>query len=281
MKTAEKLFSDRFKNEKINKTIIQILKNDRSKGILNFDGEPTKDNIEDIFKQIFEYTGSDKYQIDQIINWYTNDKFGKTSSLENYGRFKDAIKNYKILNDNDKSIKKLHEMDSLNTLEKFIDDNREIIEAILIKREEVEKRKAEMKLLKERGEVNVQIMLDTANLTIYKPTNTDGSKYYGRNTKWCTAGNKDNMFNYYNEDGPIYIIQSKKNDTDKFQLQINSKQLMNSNNESVEIKFVLEHFNDSLLYDWFAGLLYDKYYYDKFYYDSVNNTLRISSMIKY
>lgn len=47
---------------------------------------------------------------------------------------------------------------------------------------------------------------DTGALKIMIPKTEEAAKYYGRGTRWCTAADKDNRFDYYNEQGPLYDI---------------------------------------------------------------------------
>ena len=61
------------------------------------------------------------------------------------------------------------------------------------------------------------IDLQTSKVIVYIPTTVAGSKYYGRNTQWCTASENDNMFNHYSNLSPLYIIQSVSTPIDKYQ----------------------------------------------------------------
>jgi hypothetical protein len=46
------------------------------------------------------------------------------------------------------------------------------------------------------------------------------AKYYGSNTKWCTSGDDDNLFDMYNSQGPLYVLISRANEKNKFQIVI-------------------------------------------------------------
>lgn len=108
---------------RFNDDIKIILINDRSRGFINFDAYPSKENTEDlksIFEQIYTKVDEDKKHIDWIIKSYINNTFGSPSSLENYGRFKDAILKYNILNVNIKGIKSITNINGLLELEDFI-----------------------------------------------------------------------------------------------------------------------------------------------------------------
>ena len=52
------------------------------------------------------------------------------------------------------------------------------------------------------------------------------------------------MFCYYNKIGPLYIIQSKTKLVDKYQIQAESAQMMNSADEPVSIEFIIKNFNN-------------------------------------
>ena len=56
---------------------------------------------------------------------------------------------------------------------------------------------------------------------------------YGAGTKWCTAGKKDNMFNHYNEDGPMFVIQHGGR---KYQFHNASNQFMDEKDNPVKFK---------------------------------------------
>ena len=43
-------------------------------------------------------------------------------------------------------------------------------------------------------------------LAVVKLLDETAAKFWGRNTQWCTAAKKNNMFNSYIEQGPLYVI---------------------------------------------------------------------------
>ena len=43
-------------------------------------------------------------------------------------------------------------------------------------------------------------------LVVVKLLDETAAKFWGRNTQWCTAAKKNNMFNSYIEQGPLYVI---------------------------------------------------------------------------
>lgn len=71
---------------------------------------------------------------------------------------------------------------------------------------------------------------EDSDWTVIVPKTEEAAKLYGKGTKWCTAAEKNNMFGYYNEDGPLYILISKK-DGSKFQIHFPTEQYMDAQDE--------------------------------------------------
>ena len=242
---------------------ITILMGDRNKGILNFPGRPiytkvdSKDNIEEftpIFEQIRQRlkeqkngAPTDNSNIDWIIKSYLTNTFGNPSSLGNYDHYQDVIRKYKILYDNREPgiyIKTLLEINGLIELEQYMDICEDLLREIETKKGLQEAEKEYQRQLKRDGENQVKIECETPKLIIYIPQNEAGSKYYGRNTKWCTTSRENCKFDYYNKRGKLYIIQSKLNPIDKYQMHIETNQLMNSKDDPITFSFLKAHFDD-------------------------------------
>jgi len=54
-----------------------------------------------------------------------------------------------------------------------------------------------------------ELVYNSAQVKVVIPKTEEASCYFGVNTRWCTAGQKNNRFEYYNKDGPLYIILIK------------------------------------------------------------------------
>ena len=223
-KTAKELFVKAY--SRIPDKVLPILIDDKAKGFLTFIN--IEDELDSIFNQIYEKTGKDKKNIDWITKSYVNNTFGIPSSLENLGRYKDSIKKYNVLHDNKVDIKPIYEIAGLVELESLIESKED-------KLKEIEEKKAKQKSkedlqikIKEEGEDDKEVILETEKVFIYRPTTEKGAKYYGRNTKWCTTSTENNRFDYHNDQGPLYIIQSKSDAKDKYQLHIEKNQFMNN-----------------------------------------------------
>jgi len=138
----------------------------------------------------------------------------------------------------------INNINSLTELEDLVNINENNLNLIDLKHGKKEQIKEEHKKIKEIGEDDVSIELETDNLFVYIPTSEAGSKYYGSGTRWCTASNTRNMYKSYSKKGPLYIIQSKKNKEDKYQLHFVTEQFMNNKDKPINIFFLLKHFND-------------------------------------
>lgn len=64
------------------------------------------------------------------------------------------------------------------------------------------------------------------------PKTEEAAKYYGKGTRWCTAATHNNMFQYYNQDGPLYININKKTN-EKYQFHFESDQFMDSSDAPI------------------------------------------------
>jgi hypothetical protein len=63
------------------------------------------------------------------------------------------------------------------------------------------------------------------------PITVKASKILGKGTKWCTAAEKNNMFEQYNEQGPLYVWRDKSGD--KYQFHFETKQFMDSRDNTI------------------------------------------------
>ena len=219
--------------------------------------EPIMTNSIKIFDIIKD--GIDKKIIRSFIVIYLNQKMGTPSGIENKGRFIGAYENVNILRQSKKKdIKIPPKFDSLSDLEDFIKDNKKKLDEIKKIKEEKIKKNKEQRKIKLDGEKDVKIVLETDNVIIHNPTSAAGSRYYGGNTRWCTAAKCENMFDYYNNQGPLYIIKSKTTKK-KFQLHYETDSLMDEEDKPINIETVIEILNnDTKFIDWLNDLILNK-----------------------
>ena len=76
----------------------------------------------------------------------------------------------------------------------------------------------------------VKVIINQGDFKVFELLNEEAAKFYGKGTKWCTAGDNDNQFNYYNKQGKIYMIMAGDR---KFQYHYESDQFMDEKDESL------------------------------------------------
>ena len=262
-KTARNSFFNKvFKNKDM---IYGLLKSDTylivkltSKSIelpseIETDVEALKTNpvLNEIFDIIVD--GVDDKIIDEYVKIYLNGKLGGPNSIENIGRYKDAHVELEKLKNNIQALKIEipATFDSLTDLEDFITKNKSNLDLINQKIKSTQSIVNTHKQIKTEGEQDVEIILDTPKVIIYHPTTEAGAKYYGRETKWCTAATNNNMFSYYNNEGTLYIIIPKSDQKNKFQIHFEHTQLMDATDKPVTPEYVIELLNDEQFINWF------------------------------
>ena len=85
-----------------------------------------------------------------------------------------------------------------------------------------------------------------ANVRIIQPEDTNAACYYGQGTRWCTASDNNNMFDRYNQDGPMYILMptTPKYDGEKYQIHPDSGQYMDEKDQEVEPQDLKKRFGE-------------------------------------
>jgi hypothetical protein len=225
-------------------------------------------NIMDIpvFNQIFDIinSGVNSDYIDLLCKIYLTGQLGQPNSIENKGRLIDNAILFNKLKPQDRKVngvvKTLNTFNSLEELETFISSKQQVFKEMEESKKKKEAKSIIQRQLKEDGENDVIIKLDTQNVIIYQPTSEAGAKFYGRNTRWCTAATNNNMFNYYNDLGPIYIIVLKnKFDSNgnrvKYQVQIQTSQFMNTKDYEVEIMDIIKEADDQVFKNYLINML--------------------------
>ena len=197
----------------------------------------------------------DEKIMDDYLKIYLTGNLGNPNSIKNTGHYKDAYEKVKKLRNNRFQVPAT--FNSLLELQNYIESNAYNLDLIDAKKAENKIKESKFTKQKEEGENDVKIILYTPKVKIYQPTSEAGSKYYGRNTKWCTASNCNNMFIHYNiNTKPLYIIIPQSDQKNKFQLQIESDQLMNALDEPVTIQYISELLNDKEFDYWINEQLY-------------------------
>jgi hypothetical protein len=66
------------------------------------------------------------------------------------------------------------------------------------------------------------------------PETEEASCELGRGTKWCTAAEKNNMFDQYSDKGPLYVWRDKNGE--KYQFHFETAQFMDAKDHTIDDK---------------------------------------------
>jgi hypothetical protein len=90
------------------------------------------------------------------------------------------------------------------------------------------------------------VIFETSTIKIYHPENMEEAIYYGQGSKWCTAAKNNNMFDFYNKKGPLYVIIPKNPEYkgQKYQIHLSSKQYMNELDEEISLLELVNKYPD-------------------------------------
>lgn len=105
-------------------------------------------------------------------------------------------------------------------------------------------RKEEKKGDKERAYEDSHILYDKDGLKIISPRTVFASKWFGKGTRWCTAADEDNMFEEYNDKGPLIIIITP--DGRKFQAHRDFIDSENDNDEYDDTAVFMDENDDEI-----------------------------------
>ena len=73
------------------------------------------------------------------------------------------------------------------------------------------------------------------------PRSEFAAKWWGKGTRWCTAGDKANMYNHYAKQGDLFVIVLK--DGSKYQTHMETRQFVDSSDDSVDVQDFIEQYN--------------------------------------
>ncbi len=161
-----------------------------------------------------------KYVNWMIVNYLKNN----IKRLEDIpSRIGPALKIYMGLSNKNKLKPEHKDINKITDIEDVVDEYKEI--------DTTSKSEIKDKYLKS-GEA--ELVYDDSEWKIIVPKTEEASCHYGINTRWCTAAKENNMFDDYNEDGPLYIILQKSTNT-RWQFQFESEQYMDEKDRRINI----------------------------------------------
>lgn len=180
---------------------------------------------QDIFNQIISadptYNSNKPDKMGKYGKWllqlYINRRLKIEDLYKATNYLKCFIDYYNVIQDKDiNKIKSLQEL--YDVVRPYLDGN-----AATSKSDEVRK-------IKEGAE---KVYEDERWLVIV-PHTKEASCYYGKGTQWCTAADRsNNMFDQYNDDGPLYINIDKLNNR-KYQFHFETNSFMDENDNEID-----------------------------------------------
>ena len=94
----------------------------------------------------------------------------------------------------------------------------------------------------EKGKDEIEKYYEDNKWLIVIPKTEAAARYWGKHTHWCTAvDSKNNLFNYYNRMGPLYILILKKDPSEKYQFHFESSQFMDVYDHPMDIPTFLKN----------------------------------------
>ena len=161
-------------------------------------------------------------------------KEGRSRYIEDLHRFVEALQIFDrrkgrlpVDKRNITNIKTIHELEAL-------------VEPLKDQQTRGEKRKEV-----EAGEAEVDVVLDTADWLVVRTKTLASSIFYGKGTRWCTAGSQANhYFHSYSKQGPLFVVMDRKNGR-KWQFHVPTNQYMDeqqTGHKSIDIAaFTRQH----------------------------------------
>lgn len=203
-------------------------------GKLNTDHDPygvhkTTNDIVDHFSTQADPT-KNKVHTQWILKQYQRGKIRQ----EDHPRIKQTLSDFEQ-HKNKLTNKDINSYKSLGDIEDAV--------APHIDSEEPISKRQETKRVKDEGS---EIVHSEPDFTVRKLKSKEAACHYGAGTKWCTAAKNEgnNMFDYYNKDGPLYVIHHKDETgaERKYQYHPASDQFMDEKDDEVSMdKFIEDH----------------------------------------
>lgn len=197
--------------EKQKSAILDAYKNDRG----------TKPDVSTALEIVNYLSRAGKSYIQWIVNQYIKGQF----KLEDISRLGDDLKEFDRVRPRlyDKDINQFKTLKELySVIDKF-------------KYTEVKSTKQIKKDAKSEG---ADKLIDNAEILMYKVKTKEAAMLLGKGTRWCTAATKDNLFDDYNKDGPLFVVIDKET-KEKFQLHLESKSCMDSEDYPCRLNHIL------------------------------------------
>lgn len=86
---------------------------------------------------------------------------------------------------------------------------------------------------------DAKIFYQDDKIKVIVPNTEEASCYFGQGTKWCTAADKNNLFNSYNKSGKLYIVFAGGK---KYQFHFKNEQFMDDADREIDIVDMIKKF---------------------------------------
>lgn len=111
---------------------------------------------------------------------------------------------------------------------------------------------------KQNKNEGVEYIINTPSFKALNILTEEAACLYGKGTQWCTAGDNNNQYDNYKQEGNLYVIIAGNR---KFQLQMETDQFMNEQDEDIsDNKADIEFLSNFPEYTKFLNWLIQKYY---------------------
>lgn len=109
----------------------------------------------------------------------------------------------------------------------------------------------------EKATKESEILYNGSDITVVSPLTEFASNFWGQPTGWCTAWGdhlkvglskqgryptRSNRFEYYNSNGPLYIVINKRNPEERYQFHYGYNQFMDKDDKPIEPKNIADKF---------------------------------------
>jgi hypothetical protein len=137
----------------------------------------------------------------KMLQWLVNQYAAGIFKLEDAPRVSTALTDF---NAKKRSLEKkdINQYKQLSDLEDAVEDTKE-----------VSSKKQQKQEIKTQG---ADTVFKSSTYSIVELKTEEAACAYGKGTKWCTAADQNNMFDHYNERGPLFVILDHANNR-KFQ----------------------------------------------------------------
>ena len=220
-------------NKKITELIAKKYLKDNNFAVLDFPEDKLQQAAETALRECEKLPYTNKYMI-WLIKQYVQNKFKIPEDLS------------KLNSELERFSKISHKLEKTNINDYSWDEFLEVIPKL----EDMHTSNEEKRIAKAGAEK----LFENSNWIIIHPKTEEASCYYGKGTRWCTAAEENNYFDRYNRDGNLYIIISKTNPEEKYQIHFQSGSFMNAEDSPLDDREMNKIFNDKELLEFLSSL---------------------------